>query len=360
MALYPYEAPGLRSDKVARSFARVLLFTAVWLLGAVAVAVALVLQAAPSPYSVVQPGTVYAIGPNVTLPAERLRETGWLALTTVKIRRASYGEWIVARLDPRSTIVSEAQLRPDGLTEREYVAIRKRWLESSKTTAAIVAVQQAGYPVEIHDRGVLAERVRADAPAAGKLRAGDVILSVDGQPVASSGEIGAVLATREIGTEVRVRVLRDDRQGSISVATTESSIEPGHPALGVRISPYIVAAGLPFPLEVKTDRIMGSSAGLMLALGIYDALTDGDLAGGRRVAGTGTIDPDGRVGSIGSIAEKVAAAEREQADVFLTPRDNAEAAARAARGLRVVPVGTFGEALSALEELGGRAEIAGP
>jgi PDZ domain-containing protein len=315
-----------------------------------------VVQAAPSPYSVVKPGAVLAIGPNLKLPDEHLRDTGWLALTTVRIRQASYGEWLLARLDPKSTIVPQAQVRPEGTTEREYVAIRKRWLESSKTTAAVLALSHAGYSAEIRSRGMLVARVRAAAPAAEKLRVGDVILSVAGHPVASSAEIGALLAKREIGSEVPVKILRDDRRISLTVATSESSNESGRAALGVRISPYIVDAQLPFSLEAKTDRIMGSSAGLMLALAIYDAVTDGDLAGGHRVAGTGTIDPNGRVGSIGSIAEKVAGAEGEQADVFLAPRENAETARRAARSLRVVAVSSFDEAVAALQQLGGRAE----
>jgi len=37
----------------------------------------------------------------------------------------------------------------------------------------------------------------------------------------------------------------------------------------------------------------------MLALGIYDKLTPGDLVGHAHIAGTGTIDPSGAVGAIG-------------------------------------------------------------
>jgi PDZ domain-containing protein len=351
VAFYPYERHQVRSDNLARTALRVAFVTALWFLAALVLAVGIVVQAAPSPYSVVEPGTVLAIGPNLTLADEHQHETGWLALTSVRIRRASNGEWLLARLDPSRTLLSQTQLRPDGTTERDYVAIRKRWLESSKTTAAVVALREAGYPAAIRARGLLIERVRADAPAAEQLRAGDVIMHVGGQPVASSGDIGALLSEHEIGAPVRLGLLRDGRRLALSVPTMESPTEPGTPVLGVRVSPHVADAYLPITLEVKTERIMGSSAGLMLALGIYDALTAGDLAAGRRVAGTGTIDPDGRVGPIGSVAEKVAAAEREQAVLFLAPRENAEAATRAARQLRVVPVSTFDEALAALEQL---------
>ena len=57
----------------------------------------------------------------------------------------------------------------------------------------------------------------------------------------------------------------------------------------------------------------------MFSLGLYDTLTPEDLTGGRTIAGTGTIDPEGRVGPIGGIADKVIGAERAGATVFLVP-----------------------------------------
>ena len=39
---------------------------------------------------------------------------------------------------------------------------------------------------------------------------------------------------------------------------------------------------------------------MIFALGIYDKITAGELLAGRSVAGTGTINPAGEVGAIGS------------------------------------------------------------
>ena len=46
----------------------------------------------------------------------------------------------------------------------------------------------------------------------------------------------------------------------------------------------------------------------MFALAVVDKLTTGDLAGSKFVAGTGTIDGDGKVGAIGGITHKMLAA----------------------------------------------------
>ena len=63
----------------------------------------------------------------------------------------------------------------------------------------------------------------------------------------------------------------------------------------------------------------GPSAGLMFSLGIYDKLTPQNITGGRFIAGTGTISPEGEVGPIGGIQQKMVAAKDAGATVFLSP-----------------------------------------
>ena len=69
---------------------------------------------------------------------------------------------------------------------------------------------------------------------------------------------------------------------------------------------------------------------MMIALSVYDQVLPGiDLARGRTVAGTGSIDEQGRVGPIGGAGLKVIAAHRKGADVFLAPAANIDAARQA-------------------------------
>jgi hypothetical protein len=98
--------------------------------------------------------------------------------------------------------------------------------------------------------------------------------------------------------------------------------------------------------SVNTEGLTGPSGGLMLALAFTDALNEGDLTGGRDIAGTGTIDRDGSIGEIGYVAYKVRGAAAAGAKVFLVPWGNADEAQKAAPpGLQVVPVGSFIEAV---------------
>ena len=105
----------------------------------------------------------------------------------------------------------------------------------------------------------------------------------------------------------------------------------------------------PFTVSMASGDVGGPSAGMMWALGLYELLTPEDLTDGRSIAGTGTIDLGGNVGPIGGIRDKVIAAERSNADVFLVPADNmAELEGVDSGDLELVPVSTFDEALEAL------------
>ncbi|MFF3344883.1 S16 family serine protease [Streptomyces sp. NPDC002779] len=90
----------------------------------------------------------------------------------------------------------------------------------------------------------------------------------------------------------------------------------------------------------------GPSAGLLFSLGIVDKLdgdgSGGDLTGGRSIAGTGTIDADGKVGAVGGVALKTQAARRDGATVFLVPKaECSDAKAELPDGLRLIPVTTL-------------------
>ncbi|MFG2196296.1 PDZ domain-containing protein [Streptomyces sp. NPDC048639] len=114
-------------------------------------------------------------------------------------------------------------------------------------------------------------------------------------------------------------------------------------------------------VTLRLADVGGPSAGLLFSLGIVDKLdgdgSGGDLTGGRSIAGTGTISPDGKVGAVGGVPLKTQAAKRDGASIFLVPKaECADAKAELPDGLRLVPVTTLDGAVDALKALnnGGR------
>jgi len=117
----------------------------------------------------------------------------------------------------------------------------------------------------------------------------------------------------------------------------------------------------------KAAEYLGDSFGLMVAIGLVEEERDVDFSqnGEYRIAGTGTIERDGSVGSIGSVKEKLETAERNDVDYFLLPKDkedypgvgmsNQEEAEHYAKEkqlrVKLVPVDSLDEALDFLKTL---------
>ncbi|MBP3966066.1 hypothetical protein [Paenibacillus lignilyticus] len=111
----------------------------------------------------------------------------------------------------------------------------------------------------------------------------------------------------------------------------------------------------------ETSQYYGNSIGLMLGIGLYEEEKHVDFSklGKLTIAGTGTLEEDQSVGSVGAIRDKLRTAEAEGADIFLVPKDqetfmyeglsNEEEALQVAGELhlrlRVVPVATLEEAI---------------
>lgn len=106
-------------------------------------------------------------------------------------------------------------------------------------------------------------------------------------------------------------------------------------------------------VTMHVDDIGGPSAGMMYALGLVDMLTPATETNGLTIAGTGTIDEKGNVGSIGGIVLKMMGAKRDGATWFLAPEANCSSVVgNVPDGLSVVRVSTLQEAYDALVAIG--------
>jgi PDZ domain-containing protein len=186
------------------------------------------------------------------------------------------------------------------------------------------------------------------APSAVVLEEGDIITSVEGVEVDVAQDIGELLSDNKPGDVVPVTVLRGSTPLDVDVELTHAADDPERPLVGITaqtINPE-------YPVDINSSNVGGPSAGLMYTLGIIDLLTPGDLTHGHVIAGTGTMSPDGSVGSIGGIRQKVVAAEAAGAEIMLVPVNNYEEALTAPRqDMELISVTTVDEALSALATL---------
>jgi PDZ domain-containing protein len=96
----------------------------------------------------------------------------------------------------------------------------------------------------------------------------------------------------------------------------------------------------------------------MFAIGIIDKLTPGALTNGKIIAGTGTITPDGTVGDIGGIQQKLIGARDAGAVLFLAPQGNCQdVIGHIPEGLTVAAIETLEDAMEAIEAFNSGAEV---
>ena len=237
-----------------------------------------------------------------------------------------------------------AELFPQGEGDQQVDRENVELMDESKTVAKVVALRELGYQVK--PSAVLVRDVVKGTPAVGRLEAGDRILRVDGHAVASIDQVRAAITSHHTGERVAFLVDRNHTPTSVEVRVAAAD---GQPRVGVELTERY--ENLPLKLTIETENIGGPSAGLMFALSIIDRLTPADLTGGRRIAGTGELSMDREVLPIGGVAEKLVAARRQGATIFLIPKDNCpDVHGRVPAGLRLVRVATLDDALRFLRQ----------
>lgn len=272
--------------------------------------------------------------------------TGALRMTTVAVRdRLTLADAVRFWLDPEQVVVPRDQVFPPDRSEDEVKQSNTAEMVGSENSAEAAAYRYLGIPM--HAR---VEEVLPDGAAEGRLRAGDILRSVDGARVADAEAVVERIGAHGPGAEVRLAFTRDGRDETTTVTLQPPADggDPGKGRLGILVGDT-PADGT--DVEIHVDpKVGGPSAGLILAVAIVDKLSPGEETGGATIAGSGTITADGEVGPIGGIRHKIVAARAAGATEFLVPAANcAEAVQDPPDGIRLIEVSTLEGALGALD-----------
>jgi PDZ domain-containing protein len=249
---------------------------------------------------------------------------GELLMLTVVSQDVNLFEAAIAAVDPTIDLVrKEAYRRPEE-SDEDY---RKRVLE------------------QMDDSQIRAITVAAAAV----LQIGDSVDSFGGVDIVSSSDLTDALDGHTPGEVVDVVVTREGSPQTLQVELAERDDNTGGAMIGIVVGELTEP---PFPVSIQAGNVGGPSAGMMHALAIIDTLTPGEMTKGHIVAGTGTIQYDGTVGSIGGIRQKVVGAEAAGAEYILVPADNYEDALTAEReSIEIVSIATLQDAIDFLDGL---------
>lgn len=316
----------------------------------------------PSPYVIESPGPVFNTLGDVKIDGETVplidiadEETyptaGALSLLTVTVSGGpqSLPNWFEvasAWLDPSKAVLPLDAVYPPNYSVEQSEKDSRIMMANSQKDAIAAALAELGYDLP---RVVTVGALTENSASKGILEPGDVVVSVNGMSVSGVESMREVIAKSGAGKPIPMEIVRNSEPMTVSVTPRLSDEDPPAPVVGVFPS---IEYTFPFEVKIQLENVGGPSGGQMFALGIIDKLTPGELNGGEKIAGTGTIDVSGNVGSIGGIRQKMYGAEQAGATFFLAPESNCrEVTGHVPSGLTVIPVSTLKDSLGALKAI---------
>lgn len=280
--------------------------------------------------------------------------SGHLYLTTVGIDPGSCSDdptihqALTAWWDSDETVEPKEVQCPPGQTSAAVQQQGESEMSQSQSNAVYAALTYLGYKPT--GERVLVESVESNVPASRLISPDDQILSANGTTLSSAQSLITIVRAVTPGQSITLKIDRAGRQLTESVQTTRA--KTGKALLGISVGTTPTFDGISVRIGIDPDEIGGPSAGTALALGIIDKLTPGGLTGGRTIAGTGTVSRSGKVGPIGGIQQKIAAAVKAGASVFFAPSSEcSDAKSAAPSSLVLIRVKTLAGAVAALKAI---------
>lgn len=340
----------------------------------------MVLLYAPSPFVVLKPGIAVPAQGYIktnddnrlsdkwdTQEAELQQEEGELLLTAVLLATPNLWEMLASLVSPKD----EVRLKADVLgrsSMEEYAARVTSMMRGSHDNALEAAYQYLHIPYTIQPQNLIVQQPTVCLLGCGTFEAGDEIVAgvnALGEEVSihSIDQLRAWLAEQTAGNHFYIIVKRGNELLKQAVNMEKKDLDLEEEQLVyelLHVDSFIEIRtvkpdSLDYEVEITTDNIGGPSAGLVLALTIIDQLTAGDLANGKKIAVTGTIDAKGNVGSIGGIVQKVYSTSEQGAHVFIVPKGNEKEALQTMKkiksDMKIIGVSTLEEAMQVLTSL---------
>ena len=292
------------------------------------------------PLLVLSPGPTYnTIGevngqPLITITGTTTYPTdGALDMLTVSERGGSsggvyLGEALIGWASPSDSVVPRESIYGPEVTGEEITERNDQLFALSQSDSIAAAMNELGIPTE---EAIVVTVVAGGSPADGIVEAGDQIRHGErqgGRHARACGQGGSQggggrhrhpRGPARRRSRVPSRRRRPSRWSRRPIRSPRTRHAAPQPYMGIVVG---MAYRAPFDIEFADSNVGGPSAGMMFSLGMIDMLTEGQLNGGKHVAGTGTIDPEGNVGPIGGIQQKLVGARDAGAELMLAPQDN--------------------------------------
>lgn len=302
------------------------------------------------PYYISAPGGVIDVSSKIEIEGAN-EVKGGFNMAYVTEYKSTIPMLIIAKLKKDWDIEKQSDVLASNETDEDDYIRNHLMLEEANQNAVIYAYKKAGKEVVINNTDIYSIFIYEEAKT--DLKVGDKIKEVNGIKINNKNQLLEIVRSFNVGDILKIKVINNDKE---YIRTAEIIEVDGVKLIGIMLSvinDYTVSPDIKINFSKSES---GPSGGLLMSLSIYNYLIEEDITKGQRIAGTGTIDENGNVGSIGGVEYKIKGAVRDNIEHFLIPSgENYEEAIKVKNennyDINIYPVSTFNDALEVLSDL---------
>lgn len=301
------------------------------------------------PYVVYKPGGVINLSKRIEID-NGYDYKGELNMSYVSMMKGNIPFVLLSYVIPNWDLEKSENITYEGDSVSETLKKDKIQTESAMDNAVIASFKLTNHELEI--TGYHNKVIYIVKEAETTLKDYDEILSINGAFVTNLEEMQKIVNSYKEGEILNIKVLRNDKEvdATAKVFKVKDSLKVGASI----VTTYDYETNPEVKIKTKSSE-SGPSGGLMMALSIYNSLTEEDITKGKKIAGTGTIDEFGNVGEIGGVKYKVLGAIKNDMDIFICPEKNYEEALKVLKkeksNLKIIKVSSLEEAINKLNLL---------
>lgn len=296
------------------------------------------------PYYVMAPGGIIPIDDRIET-ANKEDSDGSINLLYVTQYDGNVSSLLLSLFMKNWDVEELEEVQLSNETPEELHTRNKIMLDNSIQSAIFVAYEKAGKEVKITGK----KNIIIGTTEENDLKINDEILSVNNILVEDVNTLKNVISNTEVGKTIKLKVKRDNKELDFDIPVT---LKNNMKVIGVvMITNYEYELDPEIEIKFK-DSEGGSSGGVMMAVSIYNAITEEDITKGLNIGGTGTIDIEGNVGEIDGVKYKIMGAVKNNLDVVFVPSGNYEEAVETKNDnnydIEIISIETFDDVIDYL------------
>lgn len=304
----------------------------------------------PLPYYIYTSGGIINVDKKVSISGESNKK-GSFNFSYVNELRGTIPTLLLSFVISDWDVINPSNIKSDNESMKDAMYRDKMLLEESKQNAVKVAYTKANNEIKTYNQRHYV--VFISNKSITNLSIKDELLEVNNTKINSVDDYRSIVNNSNIGDKLVLKVRTNNKIDYKEIKVIDYMKNKTTGIYVVTLFDYVTTPNIKLNFNNNES---GPSGGLMLSLTIYNKLIKENINKGLKIVGTGTIDSEGNVGTIGGIEYKLKGAVKSKGDIFFVPLgENYDDAIKIKKKkhyvINIIGVATFDDALKYLSTL---------